>query len=259
MKIHPYLFIKGQGFPVRIASTVFLQTPKENIIIDSGDRRNLLKILGLLKALSLRPEDISHVITTHFHYDHCENNHIFRKAQFITSLREFESFYGIMENIDSAQAVEEILLSQYELLGSRQIDLIKNSIQENKDYWSSVCKKQQHFLLLKEETELFEGIKVIFTPGHSPGHMSVLVNDTLIGEQVIIAGDALQDFKWVERSEVSSHFICADVKLFLKSKQRIQALSGEIIPGHGTPFHLNGSSIKKIENKFNIPEERVDV
>jgi glyoxylase-like metal-dependent hydrolase (beta-lactamase superfamily II) len=66
------------------SSVVLIKTKKHNIIIDtsSRDKRNL--IIEELHKMGLKPEDIDIVINTHDHWDHVENNDLFKNAKLIT-------------------------------------------------------------------------------------------------------------------------------------------------------------------------------
>ncbi|WP_048057962.1 MBL fold metallo-hydrolase [Methanothermococcus okinawensis] len=66
------------------SSVTFIKTKKHNIIVDTAtrDKRNL--IIKELNKLGLTPEDIDIVINTHDHWDHVENNDLFKNAKIIT-------------------------------------------------------------------------------------------------------------------------------------------------------------------------------
>jgi glyoxylase-like metal-dependent hydrolase (beta-lactamase superfamily II) len=85
-------------------------------------------------------------------------------------------------------------------------------------------------------------IRVIYTPGHVPEHVSFLV-DTVEGKYAI-AGDVF----WWEDSEVQAtdtasllaHAdpLAKDVALLKKSRQKLISVADYIIPGHGKTFKV---------------------
>ncbi len=86
------------------------------------------------------------------------------------------------------------------------------------------------------DTDLLPGVKVLATPGHSKGSISVAAS-TDEGEWVM-AGDALPTYDnflaWVPPG------INYDPDVALMSMQRIVDLAWMIVPGHGAPFPKEG-------------------
>lgn len=88
------------------------------------------------------------------------------------------------------------------------------------------------FRAVEEEMELVPGVRLIHTPGHTEGSMSVVVraDDAVYA----IAGDALptrdNHDRWVPPG---LHY---DADLALASMGRIARAADIIVPGHGEPF-----------------------
>jgi glyoxylase-like metal-dependent hydrolase (beta-lactamase superfamily II) len=86
------------------------------------------------------------------------------------------------------------------------------------------------------DTELFSGVRVIATPGHTRGHISVVAK--LEEGAWVMAGDALPTMDnfllWVPPG------INYDPMVALESMQRIVDLAWMIVPGHGQPFPKEG-------------------
>jgi N-acyl homoserine lactone hydrolase len=106
-----------------------------------------------LAELDLAPGDISLVINTHLHFDHCGQNAVFRHAPFFVQRAE----------LVRARRESPELAGWFDFTGAR-------------------------FELLDGDAEILPGIEVIATPGHTEGHQSVIVrgaggdNDLLIGD-----------------------------------------------------------------------------
>ncbi len=134
----------------------YIEGPKENIIVDTGGKAETIRMLGLsardiqtpenaLSKLGLRCEDIDTVILTHLMSDHFENAGKFKNARFIVQRDE----------LDYARNPHPLL--QYFYL----------PIQSLLDEVS--------FDIVEGKKEVVRGIKVLLTPGHSPGSQSVAI------------------------------------------------------------------------------------
>lgn len=99
-----------------------------------------------LKGEGLIPEDISIVINTHLHMDHCGNNVLFKNAE----------FYVQQDEVEYANNPHRFQKGGYmnELFGAV----------------TYVC--------LGGDKEIIPGVRVIKTPGHTPGHQSVIVEQS---------------------------------------------------------------------------------
>ena len=105
-----------------------------------------------LAGLDLSPADISLVINTHLHFDHCGQNAVFKHAPFHVQRSELER----------ARRESPDLADWFDFAGAR-------------------------FELLDGDTEIVPGLSVLTTPGHTAGHQSVVIqgadgDDLLIGD-----------------------------------------------------------------------------
>lgn len=85
-----------------------------------------------------------------------------------------------------------------------------------------------------------EGFTVIHTPGHTPGHISLLHRE----KRLLIAGDAL--YTSGGHVKVSPGFVTADVKNAQRSVWKLAKKYGDdfdtIVFGHGDPVLMNGGA-----------------
>jgi glyoxylase-like metal-dependent hydrolase (beta-lactamase superfamily II) len=86
----------------------------------------------------------------------------------------------------------------------------------------------------KDPLNLFPGVRVVGTPGHTPESISVFVEAE---KRYAIVGDAIPThnnyLKWVIPS---AHY---DAELALRSMEQIAKFAEIIIPGHDAPFHCD--------------------
>jgi N-acyl homoserine lactone hydrolase len=115
-----------------------------------------------LREIGWTVEEVDVIINTHLHYDHCGSNYLFPHAEFYVSAREWD--YALTPIATQASIYDKAWLQG--ALG----------------YFS--------YRLTQDHFEVLPGIRLIMTPGHTPGHQSVLVTTT---EGVVaVAGDAVK-------------------------------------------------------------------
>ena len=152
----------GVKYPLHIKS-LLVQTEKDNILIDTGmsgysEAWKVTKtttLLGSLAEAGLAPEDITMVINTHLHLDHCGHNSAFPQA----------TFYCQRKELISARNPPRIFRPSYK-----------------RDIFDQV-----EYTVLDKDTKLSEDIELLFTPGHSVGHQSVLLHAP--GQDYLYCGD----------------------------------------------------------------------
>jgi N-acyl homoserine lactone hydrolase len=115
-----------------------------------------------LADLDMTPGDITLVINTHLHFDHCGQNAVFKHAAFHVQRTE----------LDRARRESPDLAGWFDFMGAR-------------------------FELLDGDTEVLPGLSVIATPGHTAGHQCVVVRTGAgqgtaegDGESEVLIGDA---------------------------------------------------------------------
>jgi N-acyl homoserine lactone hydrolase len=122
--------------------------------LDSSYRPVRRPLVAALGEQGLRADDVCLLINTHLHFDHCGGNRLFPRIPICVQAAEYEAArrprYTIPEWVDFPGA---------------------------------------RYRQLSGEAEIVPGVKVLPTPGHTPGHQSVVV-DTAEGH-VVIAGQAI--------------------------------------------------------------------
>ncbi len=130
------------------------QADFSDIVMADGD-----DVVGKIRAVGIGPEDVRHVILTHLHFDHAGGLGLLPRATVHVQTREVE-------------------------FATRPPVYQRDSYIP--DDWAPVAQWAQH----DGEHDLFGdgSIRMIPTPGHTPGHQSVLVR--LQDRAVILVGDA---------------------------------------------------------------------
>jgi N-acyl homoserine lactone hydrolase len=128
-------------------------------------------VVSQLALLALRPDDVTHVANSHFHFDHCGGNEFFPRSTFLVQRRELEAardpaVLGVRRYVPSPQDFDHPL-------PYRPVD---------------------------GEHDVFgDGTVVLFpTYGHTPGHQSLRVHAGK-GPALVLAADACYTRENLER------------------------------------------------------------
>jgi N-acyl homoserine lactone hydrolase len=148
-----------------------------------------------LAQLGLDPRDIDYVINTHLHFDHAGNNDLLGGATFFVQREQYE--------------------------------FAKDNPDYPNQYWNLPGLRYE---LLDGEQELFDGLRAVPTPGHSPGHQSLLLTLPATGP-VILCGDAVYSQDNYDRDSWTSQ---ADPAAARDSALMLRAMAAE---RHATMFY----------------------
>jgi N-acyl homoserine lactone hydrolase len=166
--------------------SALLRTPEGNVLFDTGlhpvhvERPDAtfgpgsLKVVmakedavvARLAALGVRPDDVSVVVNSHLHFDHAGNNGAFPKATFIVQ-GEHLAFAKGKPNFPGV-------------------------------YWDI---PELTYMPVAGRTRVARGLEVVPTPGHAPGHQSLVVDLPETG-RLVLCGDAAFTRKNLERGEI---------------------------------------------------------
>lgn len=146
------VLVDGERWPNSIH---VIEHPEGRVLVDTGmidSTPELDSEWGIRFDASLIPRDVACVINTHLHFDHCGGNRLFAGTPIHVQRTEREA----------ARAKDYTIPDWVEFEGATYVE---------------------H----DGEAEIVSGVRVLPTPGHTPGHQSVLV-DTDDG-LVVLAGD----------------------------------------------------------------------
>ena len=176
-------------------NTVLLTGP-EPIVVDPGYQTQGDMLAGALARRGLGPDDVRTVVMTHLHSDHL-------------------SAVGQLGDVELVVHEDELdtpwARTQRGLLDAVRVTALTG-----------------------EEGEIRDGLRWVHTPGHSPGHIAVLV-ETDEG-LVAVAGDTLgPDPEWFARMDPPADL--PEREAHLAAYRRLRELSpAVIVPGHNPPF-----------------------
>ncbi len=198
---------------------------KDLTLIDSGLPRNGKKIMDYIQRIDHRPNDISCIILTHFHLDH------------VGSAPQLKKLTGAKIAVHEKEAD---YVSQ-EKKPPRLGNVFYRAV-------SSVIKAEpiQPDIILKDNERIGE-LKIIHTPGHTPGSICILVEE----KKVLFVGDTLRS----DGGRVigpSEEFTVDKVKA-RESVAKILTFDFDVmLPGHGDPITQKASeAVRLFQNSRN--------
>ncbi len=187
-----------------VCSTVLIRGEK-NILVDPGSHH--LGFYGLLeKALAdkgLARGDIDAVIVTHWHHDHFSSVSMFPGAELIVGEGELEfgrALYGAGE-----------VKAKTEVMGKVSI--------------------------VEDVSRVIAGVRVIRTPGHSPGSVCVIADHQ--AGRTAVTGDTVMTKQQFEKRRFSHWYGTDEKEKLNRSVEKIMGYSpSSIIPGHDIEFSI---------------------
>jgi glyoxylase-like metal-dependent hydrolase (beta-lactamase superfamily II) len=206
-----------------IASAYFIfvvRNGSRTVLVDCGyspqrarERGRTLTALPeeLLAEVGIAPQDVDHVVLTHMHWDHVGNTGLFPNATFSIARREYESAtgpYGRRTCIGMA-------------LGDEELEAVKN-----------LELAGRLFQVPDATFELFPGIRLLLTPGHTPGQLVTEV--TTATGSVILASDALH--LYTEMTLDRPFWAFTDLEGMYRTYELLRSFAARpntvVVPGH---------------------------
>jgi N-acyl homoserine lactone hydrolase len=160
----------------------FGASPGMKIVMERDDG-----VVARLASLGVRPDDIAVVVNSHLHFDHAGNNGAFPKATFVVQA-EHLAFAKGKANFPGV-------------------------------YWDI---PELTYAPTSGRARVARGVEVVPTPGHAPGHQSLVVDLSDTG-RVVLCGDAAFLRENLERGEIKQ----PDVESAKESLGLIRSLVGD--------------------------------
>jgi len=219
-----FTYQKDQGKKINAPVIVYLiRGHNQNILVDTGcatpvwcakyhhvtKQTKAMELPIALQKFGLAAKDIKTVINTHLHWDHCFNNYLFTNAKIYVQKREVEF-------------AKNPFPTQYTYYEATQLGLTPP--------WQ---KNSSQMVMVEGDYALADGIKLITTPGHTPGFQSVLVNTTQG-----VYGIASDTVGMLENWEEGTHGLPTPSGIFVSlydyyaSFKKLQNMCQHVLPGH---------------------------
>ncbi|MCK8484879.1 MBL fold metallo-hydrolase [Aliiroseovarius sp. S2029] len=156
---------------------LYIEIGEARVLIDVGSGTRWLdttgRLMGNLEAAGIDPMGITHVVITHAHPDH---------------------IWGIRDDFDEPIIPDaEYIIGETERTYWLQDGLVDQVSAERQQFVvgavNAINAEGVEWTLVGGGAEVVPGVTLLDSPGHTPGHLSVMIDSG--GQQLIATGDAL--------------------------------------------------------------------
>ncbi len=160
-----------------------------------------------LREIDMRLEDIHYVVDSHLHWDHIGGNRLFTNSKIIVQRAEFR-----FAHYPDSYAQASFLKNHFDLPDLR-------------------------YELIEGDKKIFDGVHLLLSHGHTPGHQSLLVRLKKTGT-VILPGDAIPTRENLEKNLLPGPVWSAEAAYhsLLRLKDVTQRENGQIFFCHDAEF-----------------------
>jgi glyoxylase-like metal-dependent hydrolase (beta-lactamase superfamily II) len=216
-------------------NVVIVKTGTAVIVIDAGGGADFMPTMGKfgdnLEAAGIIADSVTHVVFTHAHADHLwgvldplDGGSRFAKAKHVITATEFAYWTKPGMETSVPEALRGVALGS-----ARRLKELAARLDQ-----------------VKADAEIVPGVALLATPGHTPGHASVLLSSG--GQQLLVGGDALTnpivsfakpDWPWGPDADQTQAAATRKRTLDLLATDKIQLLG----------YHLPWPGVGRVERK----------
>lgn len=201
------------------SGNVFLLVGDNLTLVDTGFKGRSAHILKEAGRLGYSPSDITNIIITHHHADHVGS---------LAALKKITRAKVVAHPAD-APYIDGRLPQP----GPARPRWLSKTLAPLHRLWTTTPVAVDILVNDGDELPLLGGIKVLHTPGHTPGSICLFLQQ----ERLVIAGDVLAH---TFRLSLPSKAFTVDIAQEIRSIKRLASLDFDVICfGHGSPLVHN--------------------
>ncbi|HUB77430.1 MAG TPA: MBL fold metallo-hydrolase [Bryobacteraceae bacterium] len=219
---------------------LLIETGREVVLADAGlgdSSRSSGAILARLEMTGIRPQDVSAVVFTHAHPDHiggavngrarCALHPVFPNARYLMAEAEWDFWNSTQADLRSMRIADEAKAA------------IRSAARE------CLHALRHRIDLIDGESEIAPGIRALPAPGHTPGHLALLLSSE--GKQLLNLGDAATHPLHLEHPEWENGFDLEPDRARLTRRSLLERAVSEGM--HVMAFHFPFPSVGQIAER----------
>jgi glyoxylase-like metal-dependent hydrolase (beta-lactamase superfamily II) len=225
-----------QGSVISPYTCLLIESGREALLVDTGAGCGSPAsgaIRARLEMAGLRPRDVDTVVLTHGHPDHIGGTvgvcgrPAFPNARYMLAEPEAEFWLGPHRALD----------------GVRLPDEVKQTMART----ARTCLAGLRFQIepIERECEIVPGVRAISAPGHTPGHLALLIESQ--GERLLHIGDAAVHPLHLERPEWENGFDVAAGEALRTRRELMERAVRERM--HVMAFHFPFPSVGRVASR----------
>lgn len=218
------------GFPAKSSthgsfgwsSVWMLRSADRIVVMDTGGPAYVPVLHEQLAAHGLALGDVTDLVLTHAHWDHCANFTLFDRARV---------WIG----------ADELAWARRQQPGTHflsELHVAELAARHDRDDGGLVT--------VSDELEIIPGIRALSVPGHTPGHLALRV-ETSDGP-LLFAGDSVKNIRELATATAD---LTMDEASSRRSIERLRELMRSedalLVPGHDAPLRAEGRSLTRTE------------
>lgn len=239
VKITPRIYqLGGRWGSGVLGANVFLLLGDELTIVDTGFKGRSRHILKEVQELGYSPSDIDIIVITHHHADH------------VGSLPELKKVTQAKVVAHPADAV--YIDGRLPQPGPARPQWLNKMLSPLGGLWATMPVTVDILVNDGDELTICGGIRIVHTPGHTPGSISLLLQQ----ERLIIVGDLIAHRFGLR---LPSRMFTVDIADEIRSIREVADLDFDIICfGHGSPIaHEAHSTIAEFAERLQRKHHKV--
>lgn len=222
------------GLPLQSCSVLLTDARGRNVVVDTGFPQHDNLLLDGLHRAAVQPGAVMGVINTHYHLDHFGGNFLFPNAWVYGSKLDFDWAVSIYESVSGGETRREVFRTFYPEAKDEEFDRMDEArvLQLLRWMWDpATLGARERYRWCEEEALGLAGVRILPTPGHTPGHLAIAVDGAegptlIVGDARAFGNDGTVGYDMPPHNHAE----------FERSRERIDRFEGIVIPGHDDPF-----------------------
>ena len=178
-------------------------------LVDTGLKKAPARIVAGLASIGKHPRDVTRIVLTHVHPDHAGGAaEMSRQTEAPVLVHGDDHVWATTGRLTGAQDRSTRLGRLFARTGDGKIEPFTPG----------------PALADGEVLPVAGGLRVVHTPGHSPGHISLLHEPT----RTLVTGDSIFNFRFLRRTRISPAFLCWDFAMTKRTAHRLGELEYDV-------------------------------